>query len=171
MNNLLYVLVVIGQLFIILALIYLLFFRQRTNKLINFVTSHTFPLAFLVALTATGGSLYYSQIAHFTPCELCWLQRIFMYPQIILLGLAWWKKENHIIDYSLAMLVVGTLISLYHNYIYYFTHVAAICSLTSSCTQIYVTGFHYITIPLMALTSFIIIGLLLLNKKLKIKKL
>ena len=47
------------------------------------------PLGFAVALTTTLGSLYMSQIAKFPPCELCWFQRICMYPNVILFAVAW----------------------------------------------------------------------------------
>ena len=54
----------------------------------SFLTRYGLYLAWLVALTATFGSLYFSEIREFVPCELCWIQRIFMYPLVILLGVA-----------------------------------------------------------------------------------
>jgi len=164
-DNLLYLLALLGQVFIVLMVVYLSFFSKRLKRLREFITRNTFPLAFIIALIATGSSLYYSQIAGFAPCDLCWLQRIFMYPQVVLLGLAWWKKEGHIIDYSLVLLFIGLAFSLYHNYIYYAAQAATFCSISAPCTQAYTNGFGYITIPLMSLTAFILIGLLLMNKK------
>lgn len=163
-NSILSVLVIIGQVFIACAIVYLLFFRNHTNKAIDFISCNAILLGLVVALVATSGSLYYSEIAGFTPCDLCWFQRIFMYPQVILLGLAWWKKEDSIINYSLAMIGAGTLISTYHNYIYFTAQRTNFCTVTS-CTQVYVVGFGYITIPVMALTAFLMIALLLLLKK------
>lgn len=168
-NFLLSILVVIGQ-FLILALIINLFVgRKRKSKLSRLIIDWSIPLAFAVALVATLGSLYYSEIAQFSPCKLCWFQRIFIYPQIIILGLAWWKKDRSILDYGLALILVGGLISLYHNYIYYAAKPSLICSVNAPCVEKYVTGFGYITIPLMALTSLVIMGLLLLSNKI-IKK-
>jgi len=120
-----------------------------------------------VALVSTLSSLYYSEIAHFIPCDLCWFQRIFMYPLVIMLGLAIIKKKDEIIDYSLGLVAVGTLISLYHNYIYYSAETTNFCSIVAPCTQKYITSFGYISIPLMALTAFLMIALLLINKKIK----
>lgn len=164
-NAILSILAALGQILIIVLLIFLLFFRASKSRLSKLVVNSAIPLAFIVALVATGGSLYYSQIAKFTPCELCWFQRIFIYPQVILLGLAWFKKDKYILDYSLALIAIGIVISLYHNYIYYTATTSNVCSIITPCTKQYIVGFNYITIPLLALTSLVLMGLLLLNKK------
>ena len=46
------------------------------------------PLAAAVAVVATLGSLYFSEIADFPPCRLCWYQRIGMYPLAVVLPIA-----------------------------------------------------------------------------------
>lgn len=164
-NYILAILALLGQILIIFLLVFLVFFRKSQFKLTKIISSSFIPLAFVVALVATGGSLYYSEIAKFTPCELCWFQRIFIYPQVILLGIAWLKKEQHILDYSLVMIFVGTIISLYHNYIYYTAQPNGFCSIVVPCTQQYIVGLDYITIPLLALTSLVLMGVLLIGKK------
>ena len=168
-NKILAVLTVGGQISIILGLIYFLFNRKdKNNRLINFFANNGLVFAFLVALVSVASSLFYSDIAGFEPCRLCWFQRIFMYPQIFLLGLAWLREEDFIIDYSLLLAGVGTLFSVYHNYIYYGGSPLIPCSafgLGVSCTTRYVQEFGYITIPLMALTGFILfLGFLFLKK-------
>jgi disulfide bond formation protein DsbB len=164
-NSFLSMMAILGQIFIAALIIRLLFFRKHNNTWMNFVADKAIPLAFIVALVATGGSLYYSEIANFKPCDLCWFQRIFMYPQVVLLGLAWLKKEDSVVDYSLTMVCIGFCISTYHNFIYYTSQTSSFCSIAVPCTQKYVVGFNYISIPLLALTAFTMIGLLLLNKK------
>jgi len=168
-NNLLYVLTVLGQIFIVTAVFYLIFFRKVNNKFINFISRKVIPFSFIIAFIATCGSLYYSEIVGFAPCHLCWFQRVFMYPQVIILGLGLFKKDDSVIDYSLALASMGAIISMYHNYIYYSATPSAICSITSPCTEVFFTGFHYISMPLMALTAFLMIAVLLINKKLKLK--
>jgi disulfide bond formation protein DsbB len=165
-ENLIYTLVFLGQIFIVLFIIYLIIFRQYKSKITRFLKNNAIPLALLVAFIATSGSLYYSEIANFKPCDLCWFQRIFIYPQVVILAISWFKKDDSIIDYSLALLGFGVIISLYHNYIYYLAKITPFCSISSPCTQQYVTGFSYITIPVMALTAIIMMIILLLNKKL-----
>jgi disulfide bond formation protein DsbB len=164
-NNIISVLALLGQIWVVVLVLYLIFFRKSQLKLFKFFVDNSIPLAFLVALAATGGSLYYSEIAKFNPCDLCWFQRIFIYPQVILLGLAWLKKEKYILDYSLAMIAVGTIFSAYHNYIYYTFTPSNFCSLVSPCTQQYVVGFGYLSIPLLALSSLLLMGLLLLSRR------
>lgn len=72
-------------------------------------------LAWVVALVATLGSLYLSEIRHFNPCPLCWFQRIFMYPQAILLGIAAFSSDLRIRRYAIPLSVIGALIALFHN--------------------------------------------------------
>ena len=167
LNDSLSVLVVLGQVFIPVAIIYLLFFKKHYSKINKLIADNSILLAFIVALVSVLSSLYYSQVAHFIPCELCWFQRIFMYPLVVLLGLALIKKKDEIIDYALALVVIGTLFSLYHNYIYYSAETTNFCSIVAPCTQKYITSFGYISIPLMDLTAFLMIGLLLINKRVK----
>jgi disulfide bond formation protein DsbB len=162
-----------GQAAIVLAVAYLLFFRKSREPMIvaavQFLRRYGLALAFATALLATSGSLYYSQIAGFSPCELCWFQRIFMYPLVVLLGLALIKKERVIIDYALALAGVGLIISLCQNYMYYANRgLNALCLLSGeqvSCVKRYVFEFGYVTIPLMAATGFLLVITFLLFSK------
>ncbi|HEY6029616.1 MAG TPA: disulfide bond formation protein B, partial [Gaiellaceae bacterium] len=70
--------------------------------------------AFVVAAVATGGSLFFSEIAHFPPCELCWFQRICMYPLSITTLLAALAGEFRIARYLVALPVAGAGVSVYH---------------------------------------------------------
>lgn len=169
MNQILSLLTLGGQLLIIFLLLNILINWKRQTKIVKFIADNAISFAFIASLIATGGSLYYSQILKFNPCELCWFQRIFIYPQVILLGLACLKKEAHILDYSLSLIGIGTIISLYHNYIYYTAQTSTTCSLVTPCTTPYIVGLNYISIPLMSLTVLILMGLLLITKKISIR--
>jgi disulfide bond formation protein DsbB len=171
MNFVIAICTLLGQIFIFAGIIYLLFFRKAQNFLIKFISDNAIALAFFVAVAAVAGSLYYSEIVGLVPCDLCWFQRIFIYPQVVLLGMAWWKKDDKIIPYSLALTGIGIAFSLYHNYIYYGAQpVVNFCSIVSPCTARYIVGLGYITIPLMALTGFLIIFILLLNRTIYLNK-
>ncbi|ANB59138.1 disulfide bond formation DsbB family protein [Anoxybacillus sp. B7M1] len=114
------------------------------------------------ALIATLGSLYFSEVMKFIPCDLCWFQRIFMYPQVILLGLAAIRKEYSMARYSLALSAIGGTISLYHYLIQkvpLFQEHAITCG-RIPCTGQYINWLGFITIPFLALTAFFIISLL-----------
>jgi|SRR6185436_3204360 len=162
--------VVLAQLFVVLAIVYFLFLRKKFVRIGEFFGKYGLVFAFLVSLGAIAGSLYYSQIAGFEPCELCWFQRICMYPLVVLLGMALIKKDRKITDYILALSGIGFVISLYHNYIYYYSGgLNLTCQLGGaavSCVKRYVFELGYVTIPMMALTAFALIIIFMIFCKL-----
>ena len=85
-------------------------------------------LAWLVATVTTLGSLYYSQIADFIPCELCWFQRICMYPLVLILGVAVWRRDRGVWVYVLPQAVIGAAIAIYHTQLQAFPGQATFCT-------------------------------------------
>lgn len=124
-------------------------------------------VAWLVSLTATLGSLYFSEIRGFVPCELCWVQRIFMYPLVFLLGIAVFTDDRSVKKYVLPLSIVGGLVSLYHYLVQKVPGFADIkpCAQGVPCNVQYINWFGFVTIPFLALTAFTIITLLLLTVK------
>ncbi|MES2087566.1 MAG: disulfide bond formation protein B [Patescibacteria group bacterium] len=146
----------LGQVIIVVVIFCLL--TGTGKSIVDFFTKRALWMMFLVALVATSGSLTYSEILGYEPCYLCWFQRIFMYPQTILFGLALYKKDNKIFDYGLALSGVGILYSIYHYLLQWGFVPELSCSVVGvSCAKQFVTVFGYITIPLMALTAFALI--------------
>lgn len=120
-------------------------------------------LAWFVALVATLGSLYLSEVADFTPCKLCWYQRIAMYPLALVLGIAALKRDLNVRRYVIPMVAVGGAISIYHYVLQRWPNLeSAACEPTTPCTATWVWKFHYISIPFMALSGFALIAVLLL---------
>jgi disulfide bond formation protein DsbB len=120
-------------------------------------------LAFLVALTATLGSLYLSEVAHFIPCVLCWYQRIAMYPLVPILLVAAWKGDARVWRYAVPVAAIGAAISIYHYQLERFPSQASLsCSAEAPCTVVWIWRFHFISIPFMALSGFALIVALLL---------
>lgn len=120
-------------------------------------------LAFLVALTATLGSLYLSEVAHFVPCKLCWYQRIAMYPLAPMLAIAAWKRDVSVVRYVVPLAVIGAAISIYHYQLERFPSQASVsCSADAPCTVVWIWKFHFVSIPLMALSGFALIVALVL---------
>lgn len=119
-------------------------------------------LALLVALGATAGSLYLSEVAHFVPCRLCWYQRIAMYPLAPVLGLAAWRRDLSVRPYGLVLAGIGLLIASYHALLERFPWLdTGACEADNPCTLVWVRELGYVTIPLMAATAFAVIALLL----------
>lgn len=113
----------------------------------------------VVSLTATMGSLFFSEIRGYEPCELCWIQRIFMYPLVLILGVAYVQKNARIAVTTAIFSVIGGAISLYHyglQKVSFLSENAPACGRVS-CTGEYINIFGFITIPFLALTAFVLI--------------
>ncbi len=160
---------ILGTLFIHIAIIILGIIWLAGKKdffVFNFLKQKGMLLAYLLSLAGMLGSLYYSEIAGYAPCVLCWYQRIFMYATVFILGLAIFRGgDKSVLPYAKILIVVGGLISVYHNALFLpmFRSVDTTCSPFSnvSCTENYFTAFGYINIPSIALTSFVALFILL----------
>lgn len=154
------------QLFSIGLLI--LFFRERIGEthVGNFLRRYGLFLAFLTALAGVVLSLYYSEVVGYPPCGLCWLQRVFLYPQAVLLAYAAWKRDGGIAPYIILLSVFGGIIALYQHTLQMGWVLDALpCPAApelADCAQRLVFEYGYITIPLMSFTSFVFIALVML---------
>ena len=160
------VLTIAGQIIVIGGIT--LFMAGRKDML-GFFGKHALAFSFVVVLVATSGSLFYSEVAGYEPCKLCWFQRIFMYPQALLLGMALWKRDKGIADYSIALSLAGALIAGYHYLLQLGVAPLLPCAAVGysvSCAQRFVMQFGYITIPLMAFTAFSMVLLFMISRKL-----
>jgi disulfide bond formation protein DsbB len=135
--------------------------RQRVE---GYFAKNSIKFALVVSLVATLGSLYFSEVRGFEPCKLCWLQRIFMYPLPIILGISLYKKMKDVGSYVLPMSIIGMAIAAYHYY-YQVTGSSLIpCSsvgFSVSCSERFFTYWGYITIPWMSLSAFVLIASLM----------
>lgn len=125
----------------------------------SFLRSYGIYMAWLVSIVATAGSLYLSEILHYEPCRLCWFQRIFMYPQVILLGIAAYRQDRNIIAYSIPLSAVGAAISVYHYSLQKIPFMAELlpCRVGIPCNFDYINWLGFITIPFLALIAAILI--------------
>lgn len=138
-------------------------------KLIKFFGENSLSFSLIVASIATAGSLFLSEVAHFNPCKLCWFQRIFMYPMVVVAGVALFLNEK-VEKYLLALSGIGFLIATYHYVMQLFPNLLECSEEVAKCSTIQFASFGYITIPLMASTAFLMIILfnissLLISKK------
>ena len=133
----------------------------KNNLILNFVNKRVSELSLLVVLGGVIGSLFYSQIAGYIPCELCWWGRIFLYPQIVILSIALIKKDIAVTKYIKALSIIGLIITGYHSLLQMGLVPSIICGATSiSCTQRYFINFGYVTLPLMGFTAFLLLTIL-----------
>jgi len=165
------VLGVVGQVLvglgIVVGLLALVGVRAPLDWIRNLLWGYELWGAFVVAAIATGGSLFYSQVAGFIPCEFCWFQRMMMYPLSILTLLIAARGDNRAARYLLPLPVVGAGTSIYHMLLeHHVIKEPGACTLTGGgCTANWIAlhSFGYLTIPTLALTAFLLlIGFLVL---------
>jgi len=117
--------------------------------------------AWLVSVLATLGSLYFSEIKGFIPCDLCWFQRIFMYPLVVILGIGTFQSDISVKKFVLPLSIVGGLISLFYYLEQKVPGFGGIrpCVSGVPCSAEYINWFGFVTIPFLALTAFTLISI------------
>jgi disulfide bond formation protein DsbB len=157
--NALAVLGVVGQVLVVVLLLLLLVARKRVRR---WLWGYELWASFVVAAIATGGSLFLSEVAGFVPCEMCWYQRICMYPLVPILAIAAARRDRAVRWYALPLAIIGAAISTWHILVERFPSLeSGACDPANPCTIIWVEKLGYLTIPTMALSGFVVIGLLL----------
>lgn len=122
--------------------------------------------AWLISIVAVGGSLFFSEVRMFVPCNLCWWQRIVMYPLVPILGIASWLDDAKVVRYVLPLAWGGFLLSTYH---YLGQKVdgflpPAVCTGGAPCDMQYINWLGFITIPFLAGVAFLLIAIILTVK-------
>jgi disulfide bond formation protein DsbB len=112
----------------------------------------------LVAVVTTAGSLYLSEVLNYQPCRLCWVQRGFAYPLAVILPLAAVTGRKVLHRIALPVSIFGATVSVYHVMLEHFPSLegSATCDPTNPCSLIWVRHFGFVTIPVMALASFLL---------------
>lgn len=119
-------------------------------------------LAWLVAAVAMAGSLYFSEVAHYTPCKLCWYQRICMYPLALILLVGAVLRDRRIAWYGIPLAAIGAVISSYHYLIEWYPSLEATeCDPLAPCTLVWFRRFGFVSLPFMAGCGFLAIIALL----------
>ena len=129
-------------------------------------------ICWIVASVSTLGSLFFSEIMELAPCALCWYQRIFMFPLVIILLVGLFHFDKSIIRYALPLAIIGWGFAFYHYLLYsgFIPESIQPCNQGVSCSETYLDLFGFLTIPMLSLISFsIIIGFLLLLRRRQFK--
>ena len=152
---------VVGQvlvaIFLLLGVLALVGVRTPLGRVRRAIWGYELWLAFVVTAVATGGSLFFSDIAGFVPCELCWYQRICMYPLTVLTLLPALAADYRIARYLLPLPVVGACIAVYQILIEQGVvkqTQACLISAPGGCATKWTQEFGYLTIPVLTLTAF-----------------
>ncbi len=128
-------------------------------------------LSFITASIATMGSLFFSEVMHFVPCSMCWYQRIFMYPLVVIFLVNTLYPDNKVFKYAMPIVVVGLLFAIYHNLLMFGIIPESVvpCVQGVPCSTEYINWLGFITIPFLSLSAYSIIFILLLMYKKELK--
>lgn len=128
----------------------------------NWLDRKSLYIALAAAWVATLGSLYFSEVAHYVPCVLCWYQRILMYPLALIIAIGLLRKDENLPVFILPFSLPGLGIALYH-YLLEKTDLfdsAATCQAGVPCTTQWINWFGFVTIPFLSLIGFLVITLM-----------
>ena len=158
-------LVLLGQLvtLFLLVIISATFFtpkNMRIKKIATLICQNYIALILIVSAIATMGSLTLSEVLNFSPCKLCWYQRIAMYPIFAISFIALLRNDDGVKRYVLPLSIIGFLIASYHILVQTFPKILECSDEVAKCSAREFAQYGYITIPVMSLTAFALILLL-----------
>lgn len=127
--------------------------------------------AWMIAAGSTGGALFLSEVVGVAPCVLCWYQRVFMFPLVLVLAVGLFPLDPKLFRYALALVAAGWLVALFHVLLTYGVVPSGLspCMRDLPCSRIEVQWFGFVTIPLLSLLSFTAIGAILLEARRKFR--
>ena len=122
------------------------------------IAPNALAMGWIVSFLATAGSLYFSEVAHFEPCTLCWYQRIAMYPLVVIFAIAAARRETAGALYGAALAGIGAIIAAYHVALEWFPALdSGTCDPDNPCTLVWFRVFGFISLPTLALAAFLLI--------------
>ena len=129
-------------------------------------------LAWVVATAAGASALFIGEVMGMTPCVLCWYQRIFMFPLVLILALGLFPFDPKVVRYALPLAAIGLLVAGFHVLltIGIIPEALAPCRQGIPCKTIQVEWFGFVTIPLLSFFAFVVLNLLLITTYLKTSK-
>ena len=128
-----------------------------------FFSRFALPIGFLAALGGTFMSLFYSDYLGVLPCGLCWFQRVALYSQAFLFGLAWYKKDRNIFAYTLTFSIFGAVVALYHSFLQWGYSELIPCPVVAStvdCAKPSFMEFNFVSFPFMSFVMFVFLIIL-----------
>ncbi len=135
------------------------------TSLKQLVTKYAVHIGLVVSSAAVAGSLFYSEVAGYEPCTLCWWVRVAIYPMLVLFVIALHRKDTSVFISTLALSIIGLFFSLQHNYQSWTGADLGICDDAALCNRLYVNEFGFVTIPLMGLGVLVFLFVLSLMMK------
>lgn len=125
--------------------------------------------AWLVATAATLGALFLSEVMGIAPCLLCWYQRIFMFPLVLVLAAGLFPLDAKVVRYALPLAGGGWLVAMFHLLLTYgvVPERATPCSQGIPCSQAEIVWFGFVSIQLLSVLAFSAIVIVLVVARFK----
>ena len=151
-------LTILADIGIVVVLVSVVFRKKSEWALHHFLRVHAPACAFFISLFAVLASLFYSEVAGFAPCSLCWIQRVFMFPLPFILLFGWLNGNRRTEGIALFFAIFGSAVAAYKWFVQLGGNAFIPCPPSGeSCARIFFMMFGYITIPVMSLTAFALI--------------
>jgi disulfide bond formation protein DsbB len=170
LNHYLSIATIVGLAFLILWVLGIMgttYFKKEC-KISKLFSKYALQLGFFVSLIGTFITLYYSDYLGILPCGLCWFQRVFLYSQLFIFGLAWYKKDRKIFDYTILLSIMGFIVATYQSYLQLGYSELLPCPVVAStidCAKPTFIEFGFVTFPFMAVVLFGFLILLSITAK------
>lgn len=134
--------------------------KKQLKKITTLLSENYIALTLVVSGFATMGSLSLSEVLGFAPCNLCWYQRISMYPIALISFIALIKNDLDVKKYILPMAVIGFAIAGYHILLQLFPTILECNDEVARCSAFEFAKYGFITIPVMSLTAYALVILI-----------
>jgi disulfide bond formation protein DsbB len=145
-------------------------YKNKAFKPLDLIAKNAALIGLAITFPALIGSMYYSSVAGYVPCSLCWYQRIVTFPQIVIFAVAAWKDDRNVFNYIMPMALICLAIAVYHYQLQMGVPLDSPCSLTGvSCADSPFKTWGFVTMPLMsAMISMMIVVLgIISNRKVR----
>jgi disulfide bond formation protein DsbB len=137
--------------------------KKKFHRAYEYVARWVFPVGFLASFGGVFMTLFYSEILRYAPCDLCWYQRVFLYPQAFIFAYAWYKKDYAVLPYTAILSFVGFALGVYHHALQMGYDMYKPCSsapFAVDCAKPSFVEFGFVTFPLMSAVLFAFLALL-----------
>ena len=126
----------------------------------------------VIASVSSLGALFFGEVMDLPPCVLCWYQRIFMFPLVLILPLGLFPFDRKIIRYALPLALGGWVISVFHLLLVYgvIPETVTPCTQGVPCKDVQIQWLGFVTIPLLSFVAFSLIVALMLAARPRISK-
>lgn len=147
----------------VLIVLLIIAYVKKNRATETIIAAWAIPLSLALVVAGSAMSLVYSMYLGIPPCPLCWMQRVFLYSQVVIFTVALFAKDARVFLYSIGLSAAGAVVALYQH-VLQMTGGALPCPASpgASCAKRFLFELGFITFPLVAFTLFVLLIILML---------